>query len=144
MIWSLYNTSAALGRALGSIDTQACPSSTIDGGLISENSTLATPVVILCRRAASVSWRPVVSKLRCFACAYGSVCISSSDSTTPNENISALSSYISPIITSGAIHSDVPTPAVIVWSRRSLEIPKSVTLASIAWFSKMLRDFRSR
>ncbi|KAF1791211.1 hypothetical protein GQ600_18995 [Phytophthora cactorum] len=58
--------------------------------------------------------------------------------------MSALSSYLSPSITSGAIHSEVPTPAVMVSSSRSREMPKSDSLASINRFSRMLRDLRSR
>ncbi|KAG6975142.1 hypothetical protein JG688_00002693, partial [Phytophthora aleatoria] len=141
---SRYSASAAVGRLFGFNDTQARPSSTILAGLVRENSTCPIPIATCCRIAASGSFLPFASRTWSLACAYGSVCKSSSDSTTPKENKSAFTSYRSPSITSGAIHNEVPTPAVIVWSSRSLEIPKSVSLASIARFSRMFRDLRSR
>lgn len=68
----------------------------------------------LWRRVASVICRPWVLCISCLACVYGSECESSSDNTTPKENMSALWSYRSPVITSGAIQSDVPTIALHV------------------------------
>ncbi|KAF1789564.1 hypothetical protein GQ600_5037 [Phytophthora cactorum] len=137
-----YSASAAVGRCFGSVETHASPNCTIDSGAASENWTRSFPAATICRMAVSVSRDPT----GCYSSRYeyGSVCRSSSDSTTPKENISALSSYLSPSITSGAIQRDVPTPAVMVASIRSREMPKSVTLASIASFNKMLLDLRSR
>ncbi|GMF21712.1 unnamed protein product [Phytophthora fragariaefolia] len=59
---------------------------------------------------------------------------SNSDKTTPNEKISA---YLLPSITSGAIQRDVPMPAVMVWSCRSRETPKSVNFAPMDRFNRI-------
>ncbi|KAJ8577570.1 hypothetical protein ON010_g1639 [Phytophthora cinnamomi] len=91
--WTV-SASAALGRSFGATLTQASPSSAIaiDAGPDDENSTRSIPIAT-CRIAVSDNSRlPDPPQPSNFANAYGSECTSSSDSSTPNENMPALSS----------------------------------------------------